>query len=271
MSLELQDRSQGIRRDAVTEADWLTCADPQKMLEFLRATVSDRKLRLFACACVRRVWHLLTDEESRHCVATAERFADGAATKAERHEAGRAANRVVHSHYPVTTTTHQAWSETHGVGEATELLRLWASFSAATAAAMLSSRKMTRHPLASSVAIEAASAVWQATCPPKLERPWEKNRQAALVWSRERRTQCRLVRDIFNPFRPIRLNPTWQTPEVVSRAQAIYDDRAFDRLPILADALEEAGCHRPDILTHCRQPGEHVRGCWVLDLLLGKS
>ena len=58
---------------------------------------------------------------------------------------------------------------------------------------------------------------------------------------------------------------------MVKLAQGIYDDRAFDRMPVLADALEEAGCYDADILAHCRQPGEHVRGCWVVDLLLGKE
>jgi len=54
-------------------------------------------------------------------------------------------------------------------------------------------------------------------------------------------------------------------------AQAIYDERDFDRLPILADALEDAGCDNTDLLNHCRQPGDHVRGCWAVDLVLGKS
>jgi hypothetical protein len=84
--------------------------------------------------------------------------------------------------------------------------------------------------------------------------------------------QARLFRDIFgNPFRPVTFDPAWQTNNVASLAQAIYDERAFDRMPILADALEDAGCTNPDVLNHCRQPGEHVRGCWVVDLLLGKS
>jgi hypothetical protein len=64
---------------------------------------------------------------------------------------------------------------------------------------------------------------------------------------------------------------TWRTSNVTALAQAIYCDRAFDRLPILADALEDAGCDNADILNHCRQPGEHVRGCWVVDLVLGKG
>jgi hypothetical protein len=88
----------------------------------------------------------------------------------------------------------------------------------------------------------------------------------------ERLKQSNLIRDIFgNPFRSVALNSAWQTSTVTGLAQAIYTDRAFDRLPILADALEDAGCDNADILNHCRQPGEHVRGCWVVDLILGKS
>ena len=81
-----------------------------------------------------------------------------------------------------------------------------------------------------------------------------------------------LLRDIFgNPFRPVAADPKWLTSAVVGLAQAIYEERAFDRMPILADALEEAGCDNADVLNHCRQPGEHVRGCWVVDLVLGKE
>jgi hypothetical protein len=81
-----------------------------------------------------------------------------------------------------------------------------------------------------------------------------------------------------NPFRPVILHPSWLTPTTTSLAQAIYDNRLlpsghFDnqRLGILADALEEAGCDNADVLNHCRSAGPHVRGCWVIDLLLGKS
>jgi hypothetical protein len=79
---------------------------------------------------------------------------------------------------------------------------------------------------------------------------------------------------IGNPFRPVAINPAWlnwNDGTVRKVAQAIYDERAFDRLPILADALEEAGCTNTDILNHCRQPRNHVRGCWVVDLILGKE
>lgn len=74
-----------------------------------------------------------------------------------------------------------------------------------------------------------------------------------------------------NPFRPVTADPTWLTSAVVALAEGIYADRAFDRMPILADALEGAGCEDADVLSHCRSDGLHVRGCWVVDLLLGKE
>jgi hypothetical protein len=81
------------------------------------------------------------------------------------------------------------------------------------------------------------------------------------------------IRDIFgNPFRPVSLDPAWLTSDVVALARGIYDDRAFDRMPILADALQDTGCANDDILNHCRDTSlAHVRGCWVVDLLLGKE
>jgi len=88
----------------------------------------------------------------------------------------------------------------------------------------------------------------------------------------QRAIHCTILRDIFgNPFNPVTLDSAWLTANVVGLAQSIYDERAFDRLPILADALEDAGCTNADILNHCRQPGEHVRGCWLVDLVLQKS
>ena len=79
-------------------------------------------------------------------------------------------------------------------------------------------------------------------------------------------------RDIFgNPFRPVTLDPSWLTSTVLALADGIYAERAFDRLPILADALQDAGCENPDVLDHCRGPGPHVRGCFVVDLLMGRE
>lgn len=73
------------------------------------------------------------------------------------------------------------------------------------------------------------------------------------------------------PFRSVAFDPAWLTSTAVGIAQGIYDDRAFDRMPILADALQDAGCENADILGHCRGEGPHVRGCWVVDLVLGKE
>jgi hypothetical protein len=82
-----------------------------------------------------------------------------------------------------------------------------------------------------------------------------------------------LLRDLFGPlpFRPAPFDPTWRTPDVLRLAQGIYDARRFEGLPVLADALEEAGCDDAEILGHCRQGGDHARGCWVVDLVLGKE
>ncbi|MBP3959086.1 hypothetical protein J8F10_27900 [Gemmata sp. G18] len=90
--------------------------------------------------------------------------------------------------------------------------------------------------------------------------------------SQARALESQSLRCIFgNPFRPAVANPAWFTSTVLALATGIYEDRAFDRLPILADALQDAGCENADILNHCRSDGPHVRGCWVIDLLLGKS
>jgi hypothetical protein len=81
-----------------------------------------------------------------------------------------------------------------------------------------------------------------------------------------------LFRDIFgNPFRSVTFDPEWRTSTAVALAQQMYDSRDFSAMPILADSLQDAGCENADVLDHCRGPGPHVRGCWVVDLVLGKS
>jgi hypothetical protein len=81
-----------------------------------------------------------------------------------------------------------------------------------------------------------------------------------------------LLHDIVNnPVHPVPIDPAWRTSTVTSLAQAIYQDQEFDRLPILADALEDAGCSNQEVLNHLRGGGEHCRGCWPVDLILGKE
>jgi hypothetical protein len=110
---------------------------------------------------------------------------------------------------------------------------------------------------------------------------WTASREAGLLWvvTAARRTasvsQAALLRDILgNPFRPVTLDPawlTWHDSLLVSMARRMYESRDFTDMPVLADALEEAGCQDQNILGHCRSGGGHVRGCWVVDLLLGKE
>jgi hypothetical protein len=84
--------------------------------------------------------------------------------------------------------------------------------------------------------------------------------------------QANLARDIFiNPFRPVTFAPEWRSEAAVGIAAKMYDSRDFGNMPILADALQDAGCDHADILSHCRGDGPHVRGCWVVDLVLGKA
>ena len=95
---------------------------------------------------------------------------------------------------------------------------------------------------------------------------------AAIPDPKEGRVQAAIIRDIVgNPFRSVSFSPTWRTDTAVSLATQMYESRDFSAMPILADALQDAGCDNKDILDHCRGPGSHVRGCWVVDLVLGKG
>jgi hypothetical protein len=108
---------------------------------------------------------------------------------------------------------------------------------------------------------------------PRLAAQWAARATGNL--RQESAAQAELLRDVFGDcFSPVVVQPSWlawHDGTVRRMATAIYEDRAFEQLPILADALEDAGCDNADILNHCRQPCVHVRGCWVLDLLLGKQ
>jgi hypothetical protein len=122
---------------------------------------------------------------------------------------------------------------------------------------------------------DAAAAVVFASDPQPLAFVPEltpNRRTARLAGVQEKAAQAALLRDIFgNPFRPVTFAPSWRTDTVLSLARQMYDLRDFSAMPILADALQDAGCDNDDVLDHCRGPGPHVRGCWVVDLVLGKE
>jgi hypothetical protein len=244
----------------MTEAEWVNGCNSITMLESLRQfasirnltiyeVASGRKLTLFACACCRSIWPLLADKRSQHAVVFSEQFADSD-------------DANLSYEYMVEGTEFNAIVE--------------AAFDAAADPNPLSD-SAPRDAL-----VDAASAAI-GTLPGDSRFWFESTQETARLAGRakergggnaadENLRQSFLLRDILgNPFRPVTVDPAWLTSTVVSLAQGIYEDRAFDRLPILADALEDAGCTQVDMLNHCRQPGEHVRGCWPVDLLLGKE
>lgn len=245
----------------MTEAEWNACNTPKPMLKSLRGNISVRKLRLFAVACCRRIWHLLPDERSRRAVDWSEEFADGlanhpglAAVSAEAHTAcGPTPHPLINISFMLARVTF-----TGKVGQMGEC---------AVAALM---RGDFFSPW-SDIPFMASAAVAEAA--PGFCGWWKGLTASEAARNREDEAQACLLRCIVGPrfFRPVSVDPAWLKSPLPQLAESIYADRAFDHLPILADALEEAGCTDTDILKHCRQPGEHVRGCWVVDLLLGKE
>lgn len=204
----------------MTESEWRTSIDPEAMLSHVLPWASERKLRLFACACCRHIWGLLRAERARHAVETSERYADGAASLKQ---------------------LKAASGDTTGISAA-ELAAGWCA-------------KLGR------------------TKPPRLAAQWAARATGNV--RQESAAQADLLRDVFGDCFVLVVVPpswlAWHDGTVRRIAAAIYEDRTFEQLPILADALEDAGCDNADILNHCREPGVHVRGCWVVDLLLGKQ
>jgi len=128
-------------------------------------------------------------------------------------------------------------------------------------AAKFAASKSARHGAA--LVVDAAGQA--AACPPDQEYDPSK-------WELEWREQCGLIRDIFgNPHCDTKVELSWLTASVATLAQIIYDDRDYGRMPELAEALEKAGCANVEMLNHCRYPGPHVRGCWVVDAILRKG
>jgi hypothetical protein len=220
------------------EDDWLTCGSPQEMLEFLGDRVSERKLRLFACACCRRIWPAIREQFGRDLVGLGESYADGLCSADE-------LERASTQGWP---DDEDRWhSQTHEAASVAVLMTL-------------------ARPLRIEGGLPWESAAWAGEQPP----------------ADEEAAQCDLVACVFgNPFRPVVVDPAWprwNSGAVLGLARASYDARLLssghldpDRLAVLADALEEAGCADAELMGHLREPGPHVRGCFAVDLLLDKE
>jgi hypothetical protein len=194
--------------DTMTEQEWLRCTEPQPMLEFLRGKLSERKLRLFACACCRHM-DRRGNLSGLAAVELAERVADELMSLSE-------ANLLEQS---IRRLFADMWALSHNPFHAARRF----------AGAMQSWRGLSRLDLLRCIA--------------------------------------------GNPFHSAVVAPEWLAwcdGAVVRIAQEVYEERAFEQTPILADALEEAGCTDALLLGHLRGGGPHARGCWVVDRLLDK-
>ena len=219
----------------MTESEWQAADHRRYMMEHLGQSATDRKLRLFAVACARRTAPLWGDDRPLALLEAAERLADGFPTRS-RYVYGCGVGAGMHFVYEAATATLARRAE--------------------DAAAECPARA-------------AVSLAYDASEP----FPYPKRLRVYIeTGRREGATQAGLLRDVFgNPFRPVTFDPEWRTDTAVSLARGMYESRDFGAMPILADALQDAGCEEDVILEHCRGDGPHVRGCWVVDLILGKE
>jgi hypothetical protein len=252
----------------MTEEEWLappadvpaTTAIELMMNFLLEEGCRERKLRLFAHAICQRLEPVLVDERCRTALNGLEMYADGRCglEDFESHAAlARAAFETI-SHSlggPASERSNPRFHAAHAVRHATEARNAFAA----------PGYMISGIGAASWGAIVAAGLVVSDNASDGTEED--------AAYQAEAEVQVRLLRDIFgNPFRPVEFDPEWRTTTALQLAQCIYAERAFDRLPILADALQDAGCDSDDLLAHLRDTtAPHVRGCWALDLVLGKE
>jgi hypothetical protein len=255
----------------MTEVEWLEGTDPAALLVELvqgRGRASERKLRLYACSVVRRVWHLLP-ERSRQAVEVSERFADEPRLVLDLLDAQQEAEEALRTAWRLADEARLAY-DAHLIDDAP-----------GNEGADLCAEDGYQAYDALAFALDARSAAQIAIRVTAYRLDF---RDLLDLLPRVRRlvpgpagtaAQCRLLREIVgNPFRPVRVNPAWLCwgdGIVRQLAWGVYEEGVFERLPILGDALEEAGCTDRSLLDHCREPGPHVRGCWIVDLVLDKS
>lgn len=235
------------------EEFWNSCSDPIVMLDFLKGKerASDRKLRLFALACGQRMGQPF-DEQGRQAVQMVEKFADGLATRRE------------------LIRARKAISPLSAVGRAVNIA---AGVSASVAARAASTTVIDAAAVAGGLAgVEKAFGGPLGALMLGADREFQDGVRHRYRSARrdaektEQEAQCSLIRDLFGPlpFRPVSVEESWLrwSDGTVSKiAAAIYEEQRFEELPILADALEDAGCDNDEILSHCRSARLHVKGC----------
>jgi hypothetical protein len=226
------------------------------MLRLGAGRISERKLDLFNGWCCHSLRPYLTDPRSRGAARYAEQHIDEGCPDTPEREAILLAAK-----------------------DAVEELIKWAH--AAPTSAEMRKRRVYAH--AAQIAQQALGhdqpnrGVWANAQLTIFAFGWANGELAASQVGSEElrdehlRLQSTIFRDIVgNPFRPIEFDPRWRTEDTIGLARAIYEERTFGRLPILADALMDAGCEDEHLLGHCHARGPHTRGCWVVDLVLGK-
>jgi hypothetical protein len=250
----------------MTGAEWKACTNPKPMLQALQGKVSDRKLRLFACACCRHVWPLLSHDASRRSVEVLRLYADGLADRDQLTAAAQAAHDLVRKWKDGDRSAASAAANALGCDAA----RPYDEDDRDPEDDELYPRNVLKN------AVDAAfAAAWAAghAVSTEADDAWMAGVRAEEAW------QCLLVRDLFgNPFRRRRPrrspDPALQDNTARRLALALYqghDEIPGAQLAVLADALEDAGCTDADLLGHLRGSGPHYGGCWALDLLLGKG
>ncbi len=246
--------------EAEAEAAWYTCTDLRPMCGLLRGKDRGRKFRLFACACCRRIAHLLSDERSHRALDVFERFLDGELTMKEYSFGEREAAEACAAQARIAGASESA----RGISEA-DRVRLFASMFAAQAVTDC-------FGTVASAAADCRGAI-RGYGTAELMDDAQLREVGERIDAAECAAQAALLRDIFgNPFQPIALEPAWRTDAVVKLARQMYVSGDFEAMPDLADALQDAGCDNERILNHCSYAAlTHVRGCWVVDMLLGKA
>jgi hypothetical protein len=240
----------------MTEADWLTSTDFAALAQFAAERLSPRRQRLLAVAFCRAVPHLL-DPELIDALATVERYADGRRDVADMDRACQRCREIAMEAYE----SYARQIDVGGAGGPENVRR-----EIAWAVACAASPQITP----ADVGTRTAQAAVQARTGAELLNPVPSADFTAANAEQALRMRAVVWEVAGNPFRPVDFTP-WRTDTAVSLAKQMYESREFGAMPILADALQDAGCDSDDVLSHCREPGEHVRGCWVLDGVLGKE